>query len=255
MSEQIEIYKTVDNQVELRVHFEKTTVWLSQKQIASLFGTQVPAITKHIKNILKEGELTEEAAISKMEIVQKEGKRQVKRNIEAYNLDMIISVGYRVSSLRATQFRIWATERLRDYLTKGYNINKERIQKNKEEFIKTVEDLKILSEDNRLLDTKDVLSLIQNFSDTWFSLEQFDSQEFPSKGTKKEVELSAKGLERDLAQLKQELIKKGQATELFGQEKNKENLKGIFGNIFQTVFGEDAYKSVEEKQPIYFILW
>ena len=102
------IYQTRDHETRVEVKFEEETVWLTQKQIASVFGTEVPAINKHIKNILKDKELLAEATISKMEIVQKEGKRKISRNVEAYNLDMIISVGYRVNSTRATDFRIWA---------------------------------------------------------------------------------------------------------------------------------------------------
>ena len=112
MSE-IEIYKTQEGKTEVQVRIEKETVWLSQKQIAQVFGIGVPAINKHIKNIVKEGELSPEATISKMEIVQKEGNRQIIREIEIYNLDFIISVGYRINSSRATQFRIWATQRLK----------------------------------------------------------------------------------------------------------------------------------------------
>ena len=120
MSSQIEIYSSEDGQTQVEVKFNQDTIWLSQRQIASLFGTEVPAINKHIKNILKDGELLSEATISKMEIVQTEGKRQVNRTVDGYNLDMIISVGYRVNSSRATQFRIWATQRLKDYLVQGY---------------------------------------------------------------------------------------------------------------------------------------
>src|SRR5699024_4627751 len=118
-------------------------------------------------------------------------------------------------------FRIWATERLKNYLTDGFVINRERIQKNKSQFINTLEDLKILSKDNLNLETEDVLSLIQNFSNTWFSLDRFDNQQFPTRGTKKEIEISGRELRNDLKKLKQELINKGEATELFGQEKRE----------------------------------
>lgn len=124
----IEIYQTADGQLQIEVQFEKDTVWLSQKQIAQVFGTKVSAINKHVNNILKEGELSITSTISKMEIVQKEGKRLVSRNIEVYNLDMIISIGYRVNSQRATQFRIWATQKLKEYLVKGYSINQKRLE-------------------------------------------------------------------------------------------------------------------------------
>lgn len=110
------IYQTPDNQIELKVQFENETFWLNQKQIAEVFGTEVPAINKHIKNILKEGELQSRSTISKMEIVQKEGDRKITRKVEFYNFDMIISVGYRINSNKATQFRQWAIQLLKDYL-------------------------------------------------------------------------------------------------------------------------------------------
>ena len=126
MSEII-IYQTNDNQTQIQVKFEQDTVWLTQKQIAEIFGTEVPAINKHIKNILKSKELLSDTTISKMEMVQKEGKRMVNRIVEIYNLDMILSVGYRVNSNQATQFRIWATKRLKEYLVQGYAINQKRL--------------------------------------------------------------------------------------------------------------------------------
>jgi len=113
-------------QVSLEVSLENETVWLSQKQMADLFDVKIPAINKHIKNILNEGEL-EISTISKMEIVQQEGERKVKREVEFYNLDMIVSLGYRVNSKRATEFRKWATNVLKQYLIKGYALNHQRI--------------------------------------------------------------------------------------------------------------------------------
>lgn len=109
MSELI-IYRLEGKELQVEVTLDKDTVWLTQRQIAQVFGTEVPAINKHIKNIIRENELKAWATISKMEIVQTEGKREVSRNVEIYNLDMIISIGYRVNSKRATQFRQWATQ-------------------------------------------------------------------------------------------------------------------------------------------------
>src|SRR5690348_263177 len=114
---EILIYQSADGHTSIDVRLEHNTIWLHQKQIADLFGTEVPAINKHIKNILTSQELEAEATISKMEIVRQEGKREVKRSIDHYNLDMIISIGYRVNSIRGTQFRIWANQVLKDYLS------------------------------------------------------------------------------------------------------------------------------------------
>lgn len=121
------LYKNSNNEVKVDVLLRDETLWLNQKQIGELFAVQVPAIAKHIKNILDDGELRE-ATISKMEIVQKEGKREVKRNIDFYNLDMIIAVGYRVNSKQATHFRIWATNVLNEYIIKGFVLNDERFK-------------------------------------------------------------------------------------------------------------------------------
>ena len=113
MQNKIIIYKAKNNKISLNVRLEKETVWLTQLQIANLFNVNVPAISRHIKNIFKRGELKKESTVSKMETVQKEGKRIIRRDIDLYNLDMIISIGYRINSQRATQFRIWATKKIK----------------------------------------------------------------------------------------------------------------------------------------------
>jgi hypothetical protein len=122
------IYNTPQEDIKVDVLVRDETIWLTQKAMAKLFDVQVPAITKHLKNIFEDGELHEEATISKMEIVQNEGGRDVKRNIELYNLDAIISVGYRVNSAKATQFRIWATKTLKEFIQKGFVLDDERLK-------------------------------------------------------------------------------------------------------------------------------
>ena len=116
-----------DGELELKVSVDSETIWLTQKQIAEVFGVNIPAISKHIKNIYKDNELNEFSTVSILEIVQKEGNRNIVRNIEHYNLDVIICVGYRVSSLRATKFRQWATSVLKNYIQNGYAINNHKI--------------------------------------------------------------------------------------------------------------------------------
>ena len=128
MQNNIIIYEGNSGQPKLDVRIDGETVWLDQKAIASLFDVNIPAISKHIQNIYKEGELERESTISKMETVQREGTREVKRVLEMYNLDLIISVGYRVNSQKATQFRIWATQRLREYIIKGFAIDDDRLK-------------------------------------------------------------------------------------------------------------------------------
>lgn len=123
MTSSIQIYQSKDSHVQLDVRIEHETIWLTQKQMAELYGTEVPAISKHIKNIYESKELNEMSTISKMEIVQMEGNRTIHRQTTMYNLDIIIAVGYRVNSHKATNFRIWATSILKNYLFNGYAIN------------------------------------------------------------------------------------------------------------------------------------
>ena len=128
------VYKSADEDITVNAIVKDETIWLSQKAMAELFDVEVPAISKHISNIYAEGELNQEATVSKMEIVQQEGTRQVKRNLDFYNLDVIISVGYRVNSLRATNFRIWATSVLKEYMIKGFAMDDERLKQGKDVF-------------------------------------------------------------------------------------------------------------------------
>ncbi len=258
MSE-ILIYQNDNNAPQIEISYEGKTFWLSLNQIAQLFERDKSVISRHIKNILKEGELSEDKifrTVAKNATVQKEGTRNIKREIVYYSLDAIISVGYRVNSKKGTQFRQWATQRLKDYLVKGYAINQKRLEANKNQFLQTLEDLKLLAQNNQSIETKDILTLIQSFSNTFFALDSYDKNSFPSKGTQKEITTSAIELIQDLQQLKSELIQKGEATELFAQEKRQGSLEGIFGNVFQSVFGQDAYPSVEEKAAhlLYFII-
>ena len=133
MENQIEIFTSIDNQIVVQVRFDHDTVWLNQKQLGELFEKDSDTIGLHLKNIFLEEELDEYSTTELFSVVQKEGKREVKRNIKFYNLDAIISVGYRVNSKRGTQFRQWATKRLKDYLMEGVAINEKRLeQKNKE---------------------------------------------------------------------------------------------------------------------------
>jgi hypothetical protein len=131
---EVVIFQAKNGAIELAVDIKKETIWANLNQIASLFGVQKAAISKHFKNIFQSGELIEKATVSKMETVGIEGKRQVKRSIEIYNLDAIIAVGYRVNSKQATQFRIWSTKILREHITKGFTINPKVVKNNYDEF-------------------------------------------------------------------------------------------------------------------------
>lgn len=128
------VYRSANQDVSVSAIIKDETVWLTQKGMAELFDVNVPAVSKHLQNIYEEGELNRDATVSKMEIVQTEGARTVKRNVDLYNLDAIISVGYRVSSARATHFRIWATGVLKEYMTKGFALDDERLKQGKTAF-------------------------------------------------------------------------------------------------------------------------
>lgn len=125
---EIFIYQTFDNQTQIEVNFDGDTVWLNRQQLAQLFDRDIKTIGKHINNVFIENELDKESTVAKFATVQKEGARYIERSIEFYNLDVIISVGYRVKSQRGVQFRQWATSRIKDYLIKGFSINESRIQ-------------------------------------------------------------------------------------------------------------------------------
>jgi death-on-curing family protein len=255
---QLAIYQAKNGAIEFRQDFDnESIVWANLNQIAQLFGRDKSVISRHIKNIFSSGELDKKATVAKIATVQKEGNREVTRDIEYFNLDVILSVGYRVDSKVAMQFRKWATKTLKQHITKGYTINKKVLQKNHQEFLQAVEDIKLLAKNNEQIGNDDILELIKTFSDTWFNLESYDKQGFPKTGfTKKKIKISAEELYSEIAILKNELIRKKEATELFANETKKGSLEGILGNVFQAVFGKEVYPTLEEKAAhlLYFIV-
>jgi prophage maintenance system killer protein len=240
------IYQAPNGAIELKGDFSKETVWANLDQIASVFGRDKSVISRHIKNIFKEEELDRNSAVAFFATVQKEGEREVERNIEYFNLDVLISVGYRVNSKIATQFRQWATQTLRQHITEGYTINKKLISKNYKLFQQALTDIQNISQNQ--LSSNDILELIKAFSQTWFSLDAYDKSELKAKSkTQKSIQLESNQLYHDLTTFRQELQSRGEATDLFAQEKQTGSLEGIFGNIFQTAFGEDVYPTIEAK--------
>ncbi len=257
ISKDLVIYQTKSGALELRGDFEKETIWASLDQIAGVFGRDKSVISKHLKNIYKEGELSEQATVAKNATVQIEGKRTVVRTIEYYNLDAIISVGYRVNSKVATQFRQWATRTLREHITKGYTINKKRVGKNYDAFMKAVSDVQSLLPEHVTLDPKAVLELIKEFASTWVSLDAYDKEELELKGiTKKKVSLVSSDLLSAIGDLRKELVKKNEATEMFASERREGNIEGIVGNVMQSFGGKAMYPTVEEKAAhlLYFMV-
>ena len=254
--QKITIYQSSDGQIQLEIKLEQDTLWLSQAQMAELFQVKPQNITMHLQRVFSEGELDAKATCKDFLQVQVEGKREVKRKRKLYNLDAIISVGYRVNSARATQFRIWATHTLKEHLVAGFTINQQRLQHNQQKFDEALNNIQALAEDNQQISKSDVLELIRNFSHTWFSLDQYDKQLFPREGSRQSVAVTAEQLLDDIHKLKTNLIAKGEASELFAQEKMPGAFSGILGNVFQSVFGEDVYPSIEQKAAhlLYFIV-
>ena len=251
------IYQAKSGAIDLKGDFSKETVWATQAQIAHAFGVDVRTVNEHIINIYKSSELTKKSTIRNFRIVQKEGKREIEREIQHYNLDLILSVGYRVNSKQATHFRQWATKTLRAHIIEGYTLNRSRIAKNYTSFLNAVENVKSLLPSNSTLDTESTLELIKLFAGTWFSLDAYDKSTLPNKGvTKKQVNLTAGDLNGAINKLKAELIKNEEATELFASEKQMGSISGIIGNIFQTFGSKDLYESVEEKAAhlLYFVV-
>ncbi len=251
------IYQAKNGAIELRGDFSRETVWATQAQIALAFGVDVRTINEHIKNIYSSGELRELSTIRKFRIVQKEGDREVEREIGHYNLDMILSVGYRVNSKTATRFRQWATKTLREHITKGYTINRRRIASNYTAFLKSVADIQALLPEQIVLDPKNVLELIKEFAGTWVSLDAYDKESLEVIGTtRRAVRLTGEELVGAVANLRNELIEKGEASEMFAQEKQQGNIAGIVGNIMQSFGGHALYPTAEEKAAhlLYFMI-
>ncbi|TDN97295.1 MULTISPECIES: virulence protein RhuM/Fic/DOC family protein [Halomonas] len=219
--QQIRIFTSSDGQARLEVALDRETVWLSQAQMAELFGKDVRTVSEHIGNVYAEGELDREATIRKFRIVRQEGKRQVRRDIDHYNLDVVISVGYRVKSQRGVQFRQWATQVLKDHLVQGYTLNQRRLTERGIEFEQAVTLLSRTLTNQGLVSTEGeaVARVISDYARSWSLLQGYDEQVLVEVGMM-QPGMRALALDEALkaiAELKQTLIEKGEATELFGQ--------------------------------------
>ena len=251
------IYRTKQGVLELQGDIKNETIWASQADIAKAFSVDVRTVNEHLTNIYRTAELTEEATIRKFRIVQKEGKREVEREIQHYNLDAIISVGYRVNSKTATQFRQWATQTLRQHLIKGYTINPERIGHNYDAFMEAVSKVQAVLPAGAVMENKEVLELVRLFADTWFALDAYDKETLtPKKVSKKKVALTAAELTDSLAILKRELMKRKEASDNFAQPRSKQSLEGIVGNVMQSFGGAQMYPTIESKAAhlLYFVI-
>jgi prophage maintenance system killer protein len=259
MSEII-IYEDADGQSAVQVRLDGETVWLTQKQMADLFESSTDNIGLHLKNIYAEGELSEPATAEDYSVVQKEGKREVSRNIKHYNLDAIISVGYRVNSKRGVRFRQWATNVLRRHILQGYTLNQARLAElGINEAQQALDLLSRTLHANVLVNDigREVLALIAGYAKTWRLLLQYDEQTIPLPPGCRPAQgvLSYEKAKGAIDRLKADLITRGEATPLFGNARG-EALDGILGSIEQTMFSEPLYKSREEKAAhlLYFVI-
>ena len=254
----IEIYQTQDGTTQVEVRFENDTVWLSQAQMAMLFGKDIRTINEHITNIFDDEELEKESTIRKFRIVRQEGKRQVNREIEHYDLDMIISVGYRVKSKQGISFRRWATARLKEYLTQGYTINQKRLQQNAHELEQALALIQKTANSSELTleSGRGLVNIVSRYTHTFLWLQQYDEGLLTEPQTQQGGTLPTYTEACSaLAELKLQLMAKGEASDLFGRERDN-GLSAILGNLDQSVFGEPAYPSIEAKAAhlLYFVV-
>jgi len=254
----IVLYQTEDGRTHLDVQLRDETVWLSQSQMSSLFQTDRSVITKHISNIFKTEELTRSAVCAKFAHTADDGKTY---QINFYNLDMILSVGYRVNSKRGTQFRIWASTVLKGYLIKGYALNQRRLAENGVADLRGVLDLLATTlKQHQLADETgpEVVQLVRKYGLSWQLLLQYDEDRLSMPLGRKGhalVEFDLGFVRRGIACLRDDLAARGEATELFARERDK-GLAGIIGAIHQTFDGRELYPSVEEKAAhlLYFVI-
>ena len=248
---EIVIYQVSKNETKIEVKLEQETAWLSLNQIASLFETDKSGISRHIRNIFKSNELNKNSTVAKIATVQTEGKRKITRHIEYCNLDLILSVGYRVNSKRATQFRIWATRILKEHLVKGYTINEKRLLEAKEKFDELQNTITFLQEKSKkeLLSgqAQGILSLLSIYAKTLTLLEEYDKGKIGEpKGKKAKFILKYEDCQNIVKSLKKELVAKKEAGDLFGLERQN-SFEGIVKNLYQTFDGQELYPAIEDK--------
>jgi len=208
----ISVYTSKDGSIQLSVSLNDDTIWLKQEQIATIFWVKWPAITKHISNIYESWELLEHSVCSKMEHTASDGKTY---KVKFYNLDMILSIGYRVNSKKATHFRQRATNTLKQNIVQWYTINKSRIEKNLQSFLIAVEETKHLASNNNALSHEDILDLIEVFWRTWFWIESYDRNSLPlTWHNQKDISIQSNELYNDIEKLKNKLIEQELASEL-----------------------------------------
>jgi len=255
---EIVIYRTEDKETQIKVKFEQETVWLTQVQMATLFKQTRQNISLHLNNLYKEKELLRDSTIKESLIVQTEGGRKISRKIDLYNLDVVISIGYRVKSKRGTQFRIWATKRLKDYLIKGYSINEKRLKETHQQFTELKQTIKLLENvlSSKELNSAEATGLLKVVTDYSYALEVLDKYDHqtlkkPSKKSKEKSKINYKEAVDAICTIKEKF---GGST-LFGNEKDK-SFKSSLENIYLTFQKKELYPGAENKAAhlLYFVV-
>ncbi len=258
----VEIYKTKDGQTQIEVKFQEETVWLNQADIVMLFGSSKANISEHIKAVFISGELEPKATVRKFRTVRREGKRQVTREIDHYNLDLIISVGYRVNTKTGIKFRQWATQRLKDHLVKGYTINEKRLQQVSQNMLQLQETIQLIQQSGSSTElspaeAKGLLDIITNYTQSFILLNRFDANQLTEEKVNENIsyEIEYGDAVKAIDELKRQLVKKKEASSLFGKQKDK-SFDGILKTVVQTFDNNYLYPSIEEQAAhlLYFII-
>jgi prophage maintenance system killer protein len=255
------VYEAPDGEVRVDVRLERESVWLTQKQMADLFGTSTDNVGLHLKNVFSAGELVEAATTEDSSVVQKEGRRRVRRTLKRYNLDAILSVGYRVNSKRGTQFRIWATRTLREHLLRGYTLNERRLRERGLGEVEQAVELLAKTLTSRALVTEEgraVLEIVQRYARAWRLLLDYDEEKLsdrPARPVAPRARLTLDEVRAAIAALKIELGGRGEAGALFGQERG-EALSGVIGAIEQTFGAAPLYPNAQMRAAhlLYFVI-
>jgi death-on-curing family protein len=242
------IYQDKKTGIRLETHLENESVWLTQEQISVLFGTQRPAITKHLNNIFESDELKEKSVCSILEHTAQDNKQY---KVKFYNLDAIISVGYRVNSQKATNFRIWATNVLKKHIVDGYTINEVRLLEANNKFNELKETISFIQETSqqKALDGQagEILNLLSNYSKTLTLLNEYDKDEIKEiKGQKTSFKLTYENCREVIVKIKTELINKDEASDFFGNEKDN-SFESTIKNLYQTYAGKELYQTIQDK--------
>jgi death-on-curing family protein len=255
MMKEVVIYQTPNGSLELKGDIYTHTIWANRMQMAEIFDVNPQAISKHILNIYKDQELDREATSSKMELVQMEAGREVKRRVDYYNLEIIISVGYRINSVKGTKFRQWATQTLKQHITEGFSVNQKRL----DELGKMVQLIEQSSKTEilQLQEAKGLLEILSSYTKSFVLLNQYDSHTVQTGKLSENItyEIQYDEAKAAITELKKQLMAKKEATQLFGNEKDA-SFKSSLQSIVQTFDGQYLYPSIEEQAAnlLYFVI-